>query len=139
MPKLIMLPLIFTLSSVFLSAQLPIPPDTLVSVFHHNYLVERHAELQQFADELMLYSLKEGISEETRRAVAMYRTDVYALEVWKSEDVVSTKNTLDYLLNQGTLLRNKLVKNKISNLDWPLITGAVVLLMIGFLLGRYSR
>lgn len=139
MLKISLLSCLFTLASSLLFAQAPIPPDTLVSVFHHNYLIERHAELQQFADELMLYSLKEGISEETRIAVAMYRTDVYAVEVWKSEDVVSTKNTLDYLLNQGTILRNQLVKTEVFQPDWSLITGAVVLLLIGFLLGRYSR
>ena len=144
MPKLIMLSLIFTLSSVFLSAQPPIPPDTLVSVFHHNYLVERHVELQQFADELVAYSSREEVSEEIRRAVLFYRNDVYDTEVWKSEDVISTKNNLDYLLSQGTILRNKMVGKEIDRekeVDWWLWQSLAILLILGvfYYLRKYNQ
>jgi hypothetical protein len=134
MPKLIILSFLFTLSSLLLSAQPPIPPDTLVSVFHHNYLVERHVALQQFADELVAYSSREEVSEEIRKGVLFYRNDVYDTEVWKSEDVINTKNKLDYLLSQGTRLRNEMVGKEIDRekkVDWQLWQSLAIMLILG--------
>lgn len=80
-----------------------------VPVFHHNYLVERQADLRIFADELVAYAITHGCAEELQEKALQFQEEVAAVRVWESEKVDATINKLALLLGRGTSLREELI------------------------------
>ena len=92
-------------------------PDTSFSVFHHNYLVERHADLMVFADELVAYAETRAISPSLYQSALQYKEDIASIDVWRSTDVVATMKELDLLLDFGKGLHAVIVRTG-KKIEW---------------------
>ena len=80
------------------------------SIYHHNYLVERQADLMVFAEEMVAYIEAHSASGSVRKSVLEYHEEISAVDVWKSTDVVATMNELDMLRSRGEYLHGQMVR-----------------------------
>ncbi|MEL7426473.1 MAG: hypothetical protein AAFN81_26005 [Bacteroidota bacterium] len=80
------------------------------SVFHHNYLVERQADLMVFAQELRAYAETHAVSRDLQKHVVKYQQSIEAIDVWKSRDVVATMHELNRLQTRGAFLHEAVAR-----------------------------
>lgn len=120
-----------------LPAQTTANTDTLVSTFHHNHLVEKHTNLMKFAEEMIAYSSSEGVSKTMQEEALQFRRCIQDMQVWKSKDVIQTNDSLTHYLNQGIILRNKMVDTvsktrRYGNTLKPVINTILIILGLTF-------